>query len=38
MNGHGSGVGLNERGQGLIDATYRALGFTTSAPGFWVRD
>lgn len=38
MNGHGSGVGLNERGQGLIDAAYRALGFTPSAPGPWVRD
>jgi CubicO group peptidase (beta-lactamase class C family) len=38
MNRHGSGVGLNERGQGLIDAAYRSLGFTTSAPGFWVRD
>jgi CubicO group peptidase (beta-lactamase class C family) len=38
MNGHGSGVGLNERGQGLIDTTYRALGFSMSAPGFWVRD
>lgn len=38
MNRHGSGVGLNERGQGLIDAAYRSLGFTTSAPGPWVRD
>jgi CubicO group peptidase (beta-lactamase class C family) len=38
MNRHGSGVGLNERGQELIDAAYRSLGFTTSAPGFWVRD
>lgn len=37
MNRHGSGVGLNERGQGLIDAAYRAIGFTSSAPGFWVR-
>lgn len=37
MNRHGSGVGLNERGQGLIDAAYRAIGFTTSAPGYWVR-
>jgi len=38
MNRHGSGVGLNERGQQVIDAAYRSLGFTTSAPGFWVRD
>jgi len=37
MNRHGSGVGLNERGQGLIDAAYRSLGFSSSAPGFWVR-
>lgn len=37
MNRHGSGVGLNERGQSLIDATYRALGFRSSEPGFWVR-
>jgi CubicO group peptidase (beta-lactamase class C family) len=37
MNRHGSGVGLNDRGQGLIDAAYRSLGFTTSATGVWVR-
>lgn len=38
MNRHGSGVGLNERGQGLIDAAYRSLGFIASPPGCWVRD
>jgi CubicO group peptidase (beta-lactamase class C family) len=38
MNRHGSGVGLNERGQALIDAAYRSLGFTQSAPGPWVRN
>uniref|UniRef100_B0T7G6 Beta-lactamase n=1 Tax=Caulobacter sp. (strain K31) TaxID=366602 RepID=B0T7G6_CAUSK len=38
MNRHGSGVGVNERGQSLIDAAYRSLGFTTSTPGYWVRD
>lgn len=37
MNRHGSGVGLNERGQGLIDAAYRSLGFAHDNPGFWVR-
>lgn len=37
MNKHGVGTGLNERGQSLIDAAYRAVGFATSAPGFWVR-
>lgn len=37
MNRHGPGVGLNNRGQSLIDAAYQAVGFTTSAPGFWMR-
>ena len=37
MNKHGGGVGLNDRGQSLVDAAYRAVGFTSSDPGFWVR-
>lgn len=37
MNLHGSGVGLNDRGQSLIDAAYQAAGYRTSKPGFWVR-
>lgn len=37
MNRHGSGVGLNERGQSLIDAAYRAVGFTSSDAGYWTR-
>jgi len=37
MNRHGGGVGLNDRGQSLVDAAYRAVGYTSSAPGFWVR-
>ena len=37
MNRLGGGVGLNERGQGLVDAAYRAVGFGTSEPGFWVK-
>jgi CubicO group peptidase (beta-lactamase class C family) len=37
MNKHGGGVGLNERGQSLIDAAYQALDFRSSTPGFWVR-
>lgn len=37
MNRHGSGVGLNERGQGLVDAAYSSLGFIASPPGPWVR-
>jgi CubicO group peptidase (beta-lactamase class C family) len=35
MNKQGRGVLLNERGQALVDAVYRALGATTDAPGFW---
>ena len=37
MNRLGPGVLLNERGQGLVDATYRALGYRSDAPGVWVR-
>lgn len=35
MNRLGGGVGLNDRGQSLVDAAYRALGFQTSASGAW---
>lgn len=35
MNKHGAGVGLNDRGQSLIDAAYRSLGLTTDAYGSW---
>jgi CubicO group peptidase (beta-lactamase class C family) len=37
MNKQGRGVLLNERGQALVDATYRALGYRSSASGRWVR-
>lgn len=37
MNRLGAGVGLNDRGQSLVDAAYRAVGFSGSAPGHWVR-
>lgn len=37
MNKMGFGVGLNDRGQSLIDATYRILGSPTDEPGCWVR-
>ncbi len=37
MNQMGGGLLLNERGQSLIDATYKALGYTSNAPGFWVK-
>ena len=33
MNKHGGGVGLNERGQALVDAAYRSVGFTSSERG-----
>jgi CubicO group peptidase (beta-lactamase class C family) len=36
MNKQGRGVLLNERGQALVDAVYRALGARTCAPGFWI--
>lgn len=36
MNRMGPGIALNERGQSLIDATYAALGYTTSRHGAWV--
>ena len=35
MNRHGIGTGLNERGQSLVDAVYRALGSPGREPGFW---
>ena len=37
MNRHGGGVGLNDRGQSLIDAAYRCVGFRSSDAGFWAR-
>ena len=37
MNKHGEGILLNDKGQSLVDATYRSLGFRTNAPGVWVR-
>jgi hypothetical protein len=35
MNKQGRGVLLNERGQALVDATYRALGYRSDASGSW---
>lgn len=37
MNQMGGGILLNERGQSLIDAAYRSLGYRTNAPGVWIR-
>lgn len=36
MNRLGRGILMNERGQALIDATYRALGCSTDAGGTWI--
>jgi CubicO group peptidase (beta-lactamase class C family) len=35
MNRMGQGVGLNERGQSLVNATYRSLGYASNASGTW---
>ncbi len=35
MNRMGAGLLLNERGQGLVDASYRSLGYRTNAGGVW---
>ena len=35
MNKMGPGLSLNERGQSLVDAVYRALGYQSDASGAW---
>jgi CubicO group peptidase (beta-lactamase class C family) len=35
MNKQGRGVGLNERGQSLVDAVYQALGYRSNRGGRW---
>lgn len=37
MNRMGEGLFLNERGQSLVDAAYRSLGYRTNKPGYWMR-
>jgi CubicO group peptidase (beta-lactamase class C family) len=38
MNQQGIGIGVNERGQSLVDATYRALGYHQVTPnGAWFK-
>lgn len=37
MNRMGEGVLLNPRGQGLVDAVYLSLGYTSNEPGVWIR-
>jgi len=36
MNKMGDGILLNARGQGLVDAAYRCLGFTSNSGGVWI--
>ena len=36
MNKQGRGLCLNERGQSLIDAVYRSLGYRSNAFGRWM--
>ena len=38
MNKMGPGILLNERGQGLVDATYEALGYVDDGAGVWHRN
>jgi len=37
MNRMGFGILMNDRGQSLIDAAYRALGYRSNAGGVWAR-
>ena len=37
MNQMGQGILLNDRGQNLVDAAYRALGYKSNASGAWRR-
>jgi CubicO group peptidase (beta-lactamase class C family) len=37
MNRMGAGAGLNDRGQSLVDALYKTLGYTSNKYGFWTR-
>jgi CubicO group peptidase (beta-lactamase class C family) len=37
MNRMGPGIMLNERGQSLVDAAYRCLGYRSNASGVWAK-
>ena len=37
MNRMGEGLGLNARGQSLVDAVYLSLGYTSNASGTWIQ-
>lgn len=36
MNRMGQGMGLNERGQSLVDAVYSSLGYSSNTSGIWL--
>jgi len=38
MNRMGQGIGLNTRGQSLVDAVYLSLGYTSNAGGSWIKE
>jgi len=35
MNRMGAGILMNERGQSLVDAAYKSLGYVSNASGVW---
>ena len=37
MNRMGQGLGINQRGQSLIDAVYLSLGYTSNTSGAWIK-
>lgn len=37
MNRMGPGIMLNPRGQSLVDATYKSLGYASNTSGYWTR-
>lgn len=37
MNRMGGGLGLNSRGQSLVDAVYQSLSYTSNASGTWLK-
>lgn len=37
MTRMGAGLMLNERGQSLVDAAYKSVGYRTNAPGYWTK-
>ncbi len=37
MNKMGGGIGLNARGQNLVDAVYLSLGYTSNVSGVWLK-